>query len=241
MLLSIIIPAYNEEKRIGRTLSAIENFMAAEPYSYEIIVVNDGSSDNTKGAVTPFLSKNSESEKIRLINFPLNKGKGFAVGEGMLAAKGDKRLFMDADSSTSIEHVRPLLQCLNGGYDIAISSRRAPGAILRRPQSFIRESLGKLFGLLVNIILPLDIKDTQNGFKLFTAEAAEAVFSRQRIGRWAFDIEALIIGKKSGFKIKEVPIVWVNDPDSRVKLSGMFYSLIEMLTIRLNLWLGRYE
>lgn len=235
MLLSIIIPAYNEETRIEATLTAVSNFLTSQPYAHEILVVDDGSTDATKEAVE------RHAAHPAIIHLPVNSGKGFAVRTGMLAAKGDYRLFMDADSSISIEHVSTLLAELNNGSDIVVSSRRVAGAVLRKPQPFIRENLGKLFGLLVELTVPLGIKDTQNGFKLFTAEAAQAIFSRQRIKRWAFDVEMLAIAKRLGYTIKEVPIVWANNTDSRVKLPGMLRSLWEIATIRLNLWLNRYQ
>lgn len=232
MLISIIIPCYNEEQRIGKTLEAIHSYLSSKEYLFEILVVDNGSKDKTKKVIT------DASEKmpgIRLISHR-SYGKGWAVKQGMLEAKGDYRLFTDADNSTDISHIDKLLPFALDGFDVVISSRRIEGAVISHPQPWYRQILGNLFAKLVRIIVPLGIKDTQNGFKLFSAKVAEDIFTRQSIYFWAFDVEILALARKRGYKIKEVPITWMNDDQSKMSLKGMIQMLIEVLNIRLMLF-----
>lgn len=232
MLISIIIPCYNEERRIGKTLEAIHSYLSSKDYQFEVLVVDNGSKDNTKKIIE---EASKSMPEIRLISHK-SYGKGWAVKQGMLQAKGDFRVFTDADNSTDISHLDKLLPfAKNEGFDIVISSRRIEGAVITHPQPWHRQILGNLFAALVRAIVPLGIKDTQNGFKLFTAKAADDIFTRQSIYFWAFDVEILALGKKRGYKIKEVPITWVNDDQSKMNLKGMVQMLIEVLNIRLML------
>ena len=227
--LSIIIPAYNESGRIGGTLSAVHNFLSTKGYIYEIIVVNDGSNDST----TEIVRKASEHiPEIRLLALQENEGKGAAVKAGMLAAKGDVRLFMDADNSTSIEHVEELLPYLQDGYDVAIGSRRIEGAIILVTQSPIREALGACFRFIAHFLIPLDIKDTQNGFKLFSRNSSELLFKDLRTKGWGFDVEILSRAQKLGLRIKEVPIVWMNDGRSKMRFSHMIRIITDLCLIK---------
>jgi dolichyl-phosphate beta-glucosyltransferase len=239
MRLSVIIPAYNEAERLPNTLKAVDEYLRRQSYEYEILVVNDGSKDNTTGVVR-------EAERsikgLRLVGGKENYGKGHSVKQGMLEAKGDYRLFMDADNSTSIDQVEKMWLEFAKGFEVVIGSRDIKGAELPVPQSWVRRRLGDIFNLIVQTISGLwGMWDTQCGFKGFTRKAAEELFSRATIATWAFDVEILVLAKKRKYKIQEVPVRWINDPNSKVKFFGMVKMLFEVLKIRLNLWKGLYE
>lgn len=236
--LSIVIPAYNEEKRIHKILEAADNYFSKQDYFYEIIVVNDGSTDKTAEVVKSFKKK---IKNLKLVDNKENHGKGYVVKQGMLVALGDFRLFADADNSTAIEQIEKLLPYFNQGYDVVIGSRAVKGAQVLNPQAFYKVLLGKLGNIVIQIFAVWGISDTQCGFKCFTKEAAKNIFRRQTIYRWGFDVEILAIARYLRYKIKEVPIVWINDPMSHVKFSAYFQVLFETLKVRWNLWIGKYK
>ncbi|PJE50800.1 MAG: hypothetical protein COV29_03605 [Candidatus Yanofskybacteria bacterium CG10_big_fil_rev_8_21_14_0_10_36_16] len=248
MKLSIIIPAYNEENRIEKTLKSVDNYLSIQDYDYEILVVNDGSKDNTADVVSGL---SEQIRGLRLIDNKDNHGKGWVVKQGMLEAKGDIRLFMDADNSTTVNHIGQFWKYFSGrggsafggyeGYDVVIGSRRIEGSDIAAKQPWLRDFLGGVFRLIVHTLVPLGVNDSQAGFKAFTAEATKIVFSKQTIFRWAFDVEILAIAKKSKLKIKEAPIKWINDEESKVRLKGMIQMLLEVLQVRINLWFGKYK
>jgi dolichyl-phosphate beta-glucosyltransferase len=218
--LSIIIPAYNEEKRIGPTLDKIHSFLKTKDYLYEIVIVDDGSSDNTvKEAKKSSLFMEN---KLSVISNGTNKGKGFSVKTGILTAKGDYVLFSDADLSTPIEEIDKFFSQITLGFDIAIGSRSIKGSDIKLPQPFSRELMGRLFNLLVRLFILKSIKDTQCGFKLFKAEAAKNIASRMQIDGFVFDVEMLYLARKLGYQIKEVPVVWIDSQESKVSLLGDF-------------------
>lgn len=240
MHLSVIIPCRNEKKRIGKTLERIRAYLSQQNYDWEIIVVDNGSKDGTAGV----LEKYKKNIPNMLILTEKSHGKGWAVKQGMLSAKGDYRLFTDADNSTDIAQVEKLLEYAKGegrdnvgnSYDVVISSRKVRGAVLTKPQPWYRVWLGNIFIFFTSYIVPLGgIKDTQNGFKLFTRKSAEKIFPYQTIYHWAFDVEILALARIFGFKIKEVPITWVNDEDSRIDLKGMVRMAYDILLIRFRL------
>jgi len=238
MYLSIVVPAYNEEKRLPKTLVEIDKYLRKQSYEYEIIVVNDGSKDKTAEIVKSLKFK---VQNLKLIDNKENKGKGAVVRQGLLEAEGEYRLFTDADNSTSIDQVEKLLPYFKEGFDIVIGSRDVKGAVISNPQPWYRIILGNVFNLMVQIITGLwGIWDTQCGFKALSANVANDIFPRCKINRWAFDPEILIIAKKLDYKIKEVPIVWENDPESKVKLKGMIKMGFDLLRIRWNLITKKY-
>lgn len=239
MRLSIVIPAFNEEKRLPKTLSEIDAYLARQNFDYEILVVDNGSRDRTAEIVKELEGK---IRGLKLISGSSGRGKGFAVKLGMLQAQGDYRIFTDADNSTSIDQVEKMWPELEKGYDIVIGSRDIKGAVLDPPQPFLRNFiLGEGFKLFRKIVLGLwGVEDTQCGFKGFTARAAEAIFPKSVIAHFAFDPEILIIGKKMGYQIKEIPIYWKNDPDSKVKFQSVLKMAMDILKIRLNLLYGLY-
>ena len=240
MNLSVIIPAYNEEKRPPKTLEEINGYLSGQDYDYEILVVNDGSKDRTAEVYSNLSSK---IENIKLIDNKINQGKGAVVRHGILEAKGDYRIFTDADNSTSIDQIEKMWPEFEKGFDVVIGSRDIKGAVLDPPQPWIRSViLGKGFRLFRKIVVGLwKIQDTQCGFKCFKKKVVEQVFPRCRIDRFAFDPEVLIIAGKLGYKIKEVPVYWKNDPDSKVKPKWIINMAIDLFKIRWNLIKGIYD
>jgi len=236
--LSVIIPAYDEESRLPGTLRQVGAFLAAQPYVSEVLVVDDGSRDGTAAAVRGCTAVTL----LRLIQHPDggNHGKGASVRRGMIEARGAFRLFMDADNSTTIDQIAALWPWFEQGYDITIGSRRAPGAHVEVHQAWYKELAGRFGNHLIRALAVPGIEDTQAGFKMFTGRAAAAVFPRQTVDRWGSDVEVLAIARLLGFRIREVPIVWVNAPGSKVKMSSYLQVLHEVWRIRRNLKSGRY-
>ncbi len=238
MYLSIIIPAYNEEKRLPKTLLDMDNYLKKQNYEYEIIVVNDGSRDRTVERVKSLMPK---IKGLKLIDNKENHGKGYVVRQGFLKARGEIRIFSDADNSTSIDQVEKIFPWIEKGFDIIIGSRDIEGAILDPPETRLRIFLGDIFNLMVQLIVGLwGVWDTQCGFKALTAKATEDILPRCKIDRWAFDPEILVVGKKLGYKIKEIPVHWKNDINSKVKLTSTIKMGLDLLKIRWNLITNKY-
>ncbi|RLC39308.1 MAG: hypothetical protein DRH33_03200 [Candidatus Nealsonbacteria bacterium] len=239
MRLSVIIPAYNEERRLPRTLREINKYLSQQSYDWEIIVVNGGSTDRTPDVVREMMG---EIRNLKLIE-QKGKGKGDAVKTGMLEGKGDYRLFTDADNSTSIDQIEKMWSWFEKGYDVVIGSRDIKGAVLDPPQPWYRRViLGKSFRFLTHLICGTwEILDSQCGFKMFSKKAAEDIFPKIEILGFAFDVEVLVIAKKLGYKIKEIPVYWRNDLGSKVKFKNIFEMGIDLLKIRWNLLTKKYE
>ena len=204
--ITVIIPAYNEEKRLDSTLTKVASYLKD---NYQIIVVDDGSTDDT--------SKIAQSRVVRLIKNGRNRGKGYSVMRGIQEAKNDLILVSDADLSTPIGMLERMLPYIDE-YDIAIGSRRMKESDVQESQSLLRVLSGKIFSFIVRRLLLPDIHDTQCGFKLFKKKAALEIAGRQTVMGFAFDVEMLYLADKLGYKIKEVPVVWVNDDNSKVKM-----------------------
>lgn len=237
--LSIIIPAYNEEKRISNILDALEKYFSGNDFFYEVIVVDDGSIDQTKNIVNNYRDK---LKNLRIVSHSPNRGKGYAIKQGMLASTGDYSLFTDADNSTPFEEINKLLQWIEKGYDVVIGSRYLDDSNIVIKQSFYRRSLGRVANLIIQVLAVWGIKDTQCGFKCFSRKASQEIFSRQTINGWGFDFETLAIAKKLGYQIKEVPVSWYNVEGSRVRpIKGALKTLIELLEIKWNLVRGKYK
>ena len=205
--LSVVIPAYNEEARLKKHIPTIQVHLAGK--NFEIIVVNDGSRDGTATVAKSF-------PNVRLIDLQLNCGKGGAVKAGMLAAQGRYILFTDADQSTPIAEVDKLLAKLDTGYDIAIGSRAVPGAEVAQPQVWYRMLAGKLFGVGTRLFCICGIHDTQCGFKAMKRAVAQKVFPQVTSSTAIFDIEMLVVATREGYRVAEVPVHWVHDPDTRI-------------------------
>jgi glycosyltransferase involved in cell wall biosynthesis len=236
--LSIIIPAYNEAERIPATLIDVDKRLSSVDYTYEILVVNDGSKDNTATVV-----KNMAKmvKNLKLVDLKNNVGKGGAVKQGMLLAAGKVRLFTDADNSTSIDQFEKMIPLFKDGYGVVIGSRALKGAQLDPPEPFYRQAIGKTLNFLVQLFLLPGIWDTQCGFKAYTDEAAEKIFTISKTVGWGFDVETLTLARRLGFRIKEIPVHWVNDTRSHVKFSGGLQFLAETSIIRWRLWTDGYH
>lgn len=211
--LSIIIPAYNEEKRLPATLAAIQDYLAGVRWTWELLVVDDGSKDRTVEAARAAF----RDARCRVLVSPRNQGKGGAIRSGMLEAQGRFRLFTDADNSTPIEEVEKLLAAMRRRRaHVAIASRAMKESQLEVRQPLHREMMGRLFNLIVQVLALPGIRDTQCGFKLFTRRAAEQIFPRQQMPGFSFDVEILLLARRAGYRIAEVPVRWIDNPDSRV-------------------------
>jgi len=236
--ISVVIPAYNEEKRLGDTLVRILSYMAEAGHDHEVVVVDDGSRDGTAAVAESFSDRG-----VRTLRVPSNRGKGHAVRHGVLQAGRSLVLFSDADLSTPIEELEKLAApILAGRAQIALGSRAVAGSVIEVSQPFHRVAMGKTFNLLVRLIALPGFHDTQCGFKLFTREAAREVFRRQRLDGFGFDVEILAIARRLGFRIAEVPVRWIDSADTRVRLvrdsSDM---LLDLFRIRWNGVCGRYR
>ena len=211
--LSVVIPAYNEELRLAPTLRTIRAFLSSQEFTWEIVVVNDGSNDGTRDVALQELE--GLGEQGRVLENPGNKGKGYSVRSGMLDARGEWVLMSDADLSTPIEEVLLLLQ-ERDKHGVVIGSRGMKESQLEERQPLYRETMGRIFNLMVQAIALPGIRDSQCGFKLFRNDAAKAVFEKVTIEGFGFDVESLFLARKLGYSIAEVPIRWINDPASKV-------------------------
>lgn len=237
--LSIIIPAYNEEDRIGPTLEEIFEFFDKQDYSAEVLVVDDGSSDKTIEAAKKAAQGR---EDFRVLENGSNRGKGYSVRHGMLEGKGDYLLFSDADLSTPIEETTRFLEKMQEGYHVVIGSRAMPESNIVTFQPWYRQLMGKTFNKIVRIMAVRGIKDTQCGFKMFTREAGRRIFSLQGVPRFAFDVEALFLARKLGYRICETPVTWKDSPRTRVSTFRDSFSMFwAIFNIRLNSLRGLYK
>ncbi|KHE92953.1 MAG: glycosyltransferase family 2 protein [Candidatus Scalindua rubra] len=213
--LSVVIPAYNEERIIGNTLEKIISYLKTENFEYEIIVVIDGSTDSTAEVVKKY---EQLMDKLTILVNETTMGKGYSVKRGVLESKGDFVLFTDADLSTPIEEIGKLFFWLNKDYDVAIGSRGLKESQVEIHQSFVRGRMGKTFNKIMQLIIFTGFKDTQCGFKCFKRHSADKVFVKQIIRGFAFDVEILLIARRQGFRTKEVPVKWLNSPFSTVHI-----------------------
>lgn len=228
-MISIIIGAFNEEQRIGQSLRKIDGFLRGRSTDYEIIVVDDGSTDRT----APLVEELAHSiAGLRVIRYEKNRGKGYALRTGVLASKGDIVLLSDADLSTPVEELDTLQPFLSE-YSIAIGSRALALSKIIVKQPWWRQQMGKTFNRVVKLLIMNDFNDTQCGFKLFSGETARELFGEALIDRFAYDVEILALAKKKGYGVAEVPIVWLNDPASKVHpVRDSLKMLIDLIRIR---------
>lgn len=226
--LSVVIPAFNEEARLPSTLATILPYLRRRGDTFEVVVVDDGSKDGTAAIAE------AAGPEVRLLRNPGNRGKGYSVRNGMLNAHGAWRLMSDADLSTPIEELDRLKAALREGDGVAIASRAMSASNLEKRQSLARESSGRFFNLIVRWLHLPGIKDTQCGFKLFSAAAAEAAFRNSRLDGFAFDVEALVLARRAGFGIREVPVTWRNDEQSRVSFVRGLAAFVDLFRLRLG-------
>lgn len=234
IFLSLIVPAYNEGQRLRVTLTAFQEYFAKGSYAVELLAVDDGSTDDTSKVALEFTGV---LPNLRLLKIGENRGKGHAVRHGMKEARGSVIGFMDADYKTPIEEVEKVLPWLGRGYQVAIGSRALGESKIEVSQPLHRRLGSRTFGALMHTLVGLpDIVDTQCGFKFFQRKAALELFSRQKVDGYMFDVEILCLAQRLGYRIKEVPIRWRNDPDSRLQLiRGNLRNVKELLQIRASL------
>lgn len=236
---SIVIPAYNESHRIPRTLAAVLSTIRANGWQAEVLVVNDGSTDKTVEVVQGFAATAPE---IRLLENPSNRGKGYSVRAGALAAQGEVVMFTDADLSSPMEEAARLFEAIEQGADIAIGSRWLERDRQTQRQPLYRQFFGRCFNRVTRFVMGLHFADTQCGFKAFRREAAQTVFQLQTIERWGFDPEILFIALKRGFRIVEVPVSWGHDERTRMSyLKDGLQMLKEIAIVRWNAFRGLYD
>jgi glycosyltransferase involved in cell wall biosynthesis len=235
---SLIFPAFNESPRLAATLDRVLSYVSQQRWKAEIIVVNDGSADDTGEIVRQYAARNPI---VRLVENPGNRGKGYSVRNGMQNAHGDVLLFSDADLSSPISEAPKLLAAIENGADVAIGSRWLRSELQTERQPLSRQIFGRMYNLLLRMVLGLDYKDTQCGFKAFTRNAARAIFSAQRIERWGFDPELLFLAKIYGLRVAEVPVEWAHAGASKINpvVDGL-KMLGELLSIRWNDICGKY-
>jgi dolichyl-phosphate beta-glucosyltransferase len=228
--LSIIIPAYNEERRIANTLDRISRFLKTKDYSYEVILVDDGSVDWTVSvAGNSVLAKEG---RLKVVKNHANKGKGFSVRSGILNSAGEYVLFSDADLSTPIEEMDKLFNSMKEGYDVVIGSRALEGSLVSVHQPWYREIMGKTFNFFVKALLMRGFNDTQCGFKLFKGDVAREIAGDMKTEGFCFDVEMLYLAKIKGYNIREIGVMWENSPESKVRLIS---SPLSMLTDLFNI------
>ena len=236
---SIVIPAYNESARLAASLNKILSYVHAQGWDAEIIVVNDGSRDDTAEIIRGFAARDPI---VKLLENPGNRGKGYSVRNGMLHAQGRLILFSDADLSSPIEEAPKLLNALEAGADIAIGSRWLRAETQTQRQPLHRQVFGRIFNLLLRMSLGLQFADTQCGFKAFRRSAAQAIFPLQKIERWGFDPEILFLARQLGFKVEEIPVVWGHSGGARINpVTDGAKMFQEMLRVRWYSITGEYD
>ena len=237
--LSIVIPAYNEESRIARTIRDIVNYCRTGGRAFEIVLVDDGSRDGTT-AVGRLLSE--EFPELRVIRLAANHGKGYAVRTGVVNAVGRRILFTDADGATPIGEIERLEGALQSGADIAVGSRELQGTGVTVHARLYRHLIGRSFHLLVEWLADGGVKDTQCGFKLFRAAVAQDLFSRMRMNGFSFDVEVLLMARRRSYRVAEVPVNWTHQPGSKIRLMlDPLYMAADLVRIRAHCLSGEYE
>lgn len=237
--LSIILPLYNETQRLPAGLESVRQYLNGRNEATEVILIDDGSTDQTKDLVERLIA---DDPRFTLIAYPINRGKGHAVKMGMLAATGAVRLFADIDMSVPIARADEFLDAIEAGHDIVIGTRKVSQSSVVVHQPRYREVLGEIFRKFAQRVFAPGISDFTCGFKAFRAQAAQAIFSKSQIPRWSFDAEILFLASQWGFRIHEIPVSWTNSPSTKVNLLvDVGRSLIELLQIRWNWFRERYQ
>ncbi len=235
--LSIVVPVFNEAGRVAACVEQATAYLAAQPYASELIVVSDGSTD-----ATAQIAREAGRERVQVIEMPANRGKGFAVRTGVFAATGSQVLFSDVDFSTPIHEVERFLAAVAAGFDVVVGSRALPGSDVRVRQAWWRQSMGRTFNHIARAAIGFEMRDTQCGFKCFRREAARSIFSRAHIDRYAFDVELLWIAQRLKLRVGELPVIWADDPHSKVHpIRDSLRMLVDLAAIRRHSARGAYE
>jgi len=237
MKLSVIIPCYNDGSRIEKTLFDVSNYLTKQDFDFEVIIVDDGSTDDSKEKIEKMINK---WPQFQVIGYKENKGKGAAIAFGVKHCKGNKILFMDADQSTPISQFEQFKQFLTA-YPVIIGSRYLRRGYIKIKQPFWRIFFARSANLLIRLMLGLKLTDTQCGFKMFETSIAKKIFAKMTLNRWGFDFEILLIAKKMGLEIKEVPVFWYNERRSKVRPKDFLRTLGELWQVRKNLKKGKYD
>jgi len=238
--LSIVIPVYNEAQRIGPTIQRLVDYLARQSYKREIILVDDGSTDQGLTIARHALTESGET--CRVVSYGANRGKGYALQQGITRSCGEYVLFSDADLSTPIEELDQMWPWFKQGYDVVQGSRKMPGAAVELHQPWMRENMGKVYTSLSNLIARVDVSDVTCGFKCYRGEVARHIYSLQRIYGWSFDTEIIHIARQHHYRLKEIPVRWRDERGTKVHLLGdSLRSFQGLLQIRLNSWRGFYR
>jgi dolichyl-phosphate beta-glucosyltransferase len=238
LFLSIVIPVYNEEKRVEKAVKALDKYLTSQEFLTEVIFVDDGSVDETVETI----KKLGPNFNYRILRYKPNRGKGYAIKQGMLSAGGRYLLFMDVDMSTPIEEFDKFRPLIKENSHVLIGTRKTKGAQIKKRQKLFRQKLGEVFTLLSNTFIVNGVTDFTCGFKLFSREAGKKVFTKQKIERWGFDSEILFLANKHGYNIEEIPVTWTNDERTKVNLlKDVTRSLSDLVRIRLNNFRGLYD
>jgi len=246
--LSVVLPVYDEALVLAANLRTLLEHLetahhgashGAAPGSFEVVAVDDGSRDASAAILAEAAAR---EPRLRALSLPVNRGKGAAVRHGMLAARGRYVVFMDADLSTPLDELAPLLAALENGADAVLGNRRSPGSRIERRQPWIRETLGKGFTLLTQFLLVPGVHDFTCGFKGFTQAASQRVFARSTLDRWAFDAEVVVIVAEQGLRLAQVPVRWKHEDDTKVRIAGaVVRSLADLLRVRWKRMRGAYR
>ncbi|RZB37650.1 MAG: hypothetical protein SRB2_00752 [Desulfobacteraceae bacterium Eth-SRB2] len=239
-MISVIIPVYNEERRIGESLLKIRYYLTRTALDYEIIVIDDGSTDNTKQVLKRYCP---DITNFKIISYPINKGKGYALRQGVSASIGEIILLTDADLSTPIEELAHMLHLISSSeYDVVIGSRALKTSMTIKKQPWWRQGMGKVFNRFVKLIVLNDFHDTQCGFKMFSGKTARSLFKDARVNRFAYDVEILAMAVRKGFKVLEVPVKWINSPASKVNpVCDSLQMLYDLAKISWRQCLNQYD
>ncbi len=238
--LSVVIPVYNEESRVGKTLEDSLAYLKKRKIRAEILVVDDGSKDKTLEVVYG-IKRKIRGVTLKILQHEVNRGKGAAVQTGALVAQGDTVLFMDADNATPLSEFDKFRLLLKEGVEVIVGSRAVNRKEVKVPQPLYRQALGRMANLLIQVMVVPGIWDTQCGFKAFSRKASLRIFPLQTINRFGFDFELLFLAHKLGFSMKEISVQWFNSPFSKVRMGDYVLTLIELISIRWNDLKGRYE
>ena len=237
MKISVVLPCYNEEKNLEKNFKKIYAYLKKSYKDFEVVIVNDGSKDNTSQIAASILK---DYDKVKVLDYSKNNGKGYAVKQGVLSSTGEYILFLDIDLSTPIEEIKKLIP-FTKEYKVVIGSRALKQSKIEKKQKWYRIILGKIGNKVIQLLLLPGIKDTQCGFKMFEGKLARDVFRFLTISRWGFDFEVLYLAKKRKAKIKEIPINWHDEGDSKLSLKDYLTTLIELLKIKWNNLVGKYK